>query len=467
MKAVFLAIWPVLAAAATGAPAQVSAAAPATAGTSERPNILFIFADDCGIDCFGCYGSDRAKTLTPNIDALAKSGTRFERGYATPLCGTSRCLIMTGRYAFRTGGLTNPTAKNPSFKDEPSLAKILKSAGYATGMAGKWRQMSDSPGDWGFDEFITDPTAAGWYWQTNYTKNGQEATFDKEVYVPDHTVDFALDFMARHKDQPFYFYLAEHLVHGPILRTPDSKADATPQQHYDDNIAYLDKTVGRVLAGLDKLGLREKTIVLFSADNGTATIGYQPQHDPSQTTGKIGGRAVNGHKGQLLEGGSRVPFIASWKGTLPPGGVRNDLIDFTDFVPTFAELAGAKLPQDIKFDGTSFAPQLRGQAGKPREWIFVQLGTGHYVRNDGWKLNQNGELFSMKDAPFVEALVPADTSDPAAVAARKQLQAALDALNPKGGKTVTADADQNAKAAKKAKRQAKKKAAAAKAAPSN
>src|SRR5262245_57945433 len=218
------------------------AAAPASsAAAGQRPNILFIFADDCGIDCFGCYGSDRARSLTPNIDALAKSGTRFERAYATPLCGTSRCLIMTGRYAFRTGGLTNQTAKNPSFKDEPSLAKILKSAGYATGMAGKWRQMSDSPGDWGFDEFITDPTAAGWYWETNYTKNGKEATFDKEVYVPNHTVDFALDYMARHKDQPFYFYLAEHLVHGPILRTPDSKADATPQQLFDDNIAYLDK----------------------------------------------------------------------------------------------------------------------------------------------------------------------------------------------------------------------------------
>jgi len=454
MKAAFLAIWPVLATAVAGAPAQASAAAP------DRPNIVFIFADDCGIDSFGCYGSDRAKSLTPNIDALAKSGTRFECGYATPLCGTSRCLIMTGRYGFRTGGLTNPTAKDPSFKDEPSMAKILKTAGYATGMAGKWRQMSDSPGDWGFDEYITDPTAADWYWRQSYTKNGKEVTLDKEVYVPDHTVDFALDFMERHKDQPFYFYLSEHLIHGKIMRTPDSKEGALPHQHYDDNIAYLDKTVGKVLAGLDKLGLREKTLVLFSADNGTSQVGYQPEHDPNQTTGKIGGRAVSGRKGQLLEGGSRVPLLASWKGTIPAGGVRNDLIDFSDLLPTFAELAGAKLPEGIKFDGTSFAPQLRGEPGQPRDWIFVQLGTGHYARNDGWKLNQNGELFSMKDAPFVEALVPADTTDAAALAAKKQLQAALDDLNPKGGKTVAPGADQKAKAAKKAKRQAKKKAAA-------
>src|SRR5262245_6885708 len=103
--------------------ATLSAAAPS------KPNILFIFGDDCGIDSFGCYGSDRAKTFTPNIDALAQSGVRFERAYSTPLCGPSRCLIMTGRYGFRTGGLTNQTAGNPSFKDEPSLARILKQAG--------------------------------------------------------------------------------------------------------------------------------------------------------------------------------------------------------------------------------------------------------------------------------------------------------------------------------------------------
>jgi arylsulfatase A len=447
MKTSALAIWSVHALAVAACISHASLAA-------ERPNILFIFADDCGIDSFGCYGSDRAKSLTPNIDALAKTGTRFERCYATPLCGTSRCLIMTGRHGFRTGGLTNPTANNPSFRDEPSLAKILKTAGYATGMAGKWRQMSDSPGDWGFDEFITDPTAAGWYWKTSYTKNGKEVTSDKEIYYPDAASDFAIDFMRRHKDQPFYFYLPEHLIHGPILRTPDSKPDAPPHQLYDDNIAYLDKTVGKLLAALDEMGLREKTIVLFSSDNGTSPVGYQPQHDPQLTTGKIGGRAVNGRKGQLLEGGSRVPLIASWKGTLRAGGVRSDLIDFSDLLPTFAELAGAKLPEGVKFDGRSFAPQLRGEKGTPREWIFVQLGTGWYARDDGFKLNEKGELFSMKDAPFVEAPVPADTTDPQALAAKKRLQVALDELNPAGGKTVPPGAGKN-KAGKKAKQKAK------------
>src|SRR5947209_7727977 len=192
-----------------------------TAVAADRPNILFIFADDCGIDSFGCYGSDRARSLTPNIDKLAKSGTKFERCFATPLCGPSRCVIMTGRYGFRTGGLTNQTAGNASFRDEPSLPRILKQAGYKTGMAGKWRQMSDSPGDWGFDEFITDPTASGWYWKQGYTKNGQEVSLDKEIYYPDVCSDFAVDFIRRHKDQPFYFYLSEHLIYGPILRPPE------------------------------------------------------------------------------------------------------------------------------------------------------------------------------------------------------------------------------------------------------
>ncbi len=418
-----------------GAPNLADAAAPS------KPNILHIYADDCGIDSFGCYGSDFGKSLTPNIDALAAGGTKFERCYASPLCGPSRCLIMTGRYPFRTGGLTNQTSGNASFKNEPALARIVKQAGYKTGMAGKWRQMSDAPSDWGFDEYITDPTAGGWFWKTNYIKNGQQVTSEKEIYYPDVCSDFAVDFMRRHKDQPFCFYLSEHLIHGPILRTPDSKPDAPPHELYRDNLKYLDKTVGKLVSALDDLGLREKTLILFSTDNGTATVGYQPAHDADKLVGKIGGRPVNGHKGQLLEGGSRVPLIANWKGVISPGGKRQDLIDYTDLLPTFADLAGATLPKDVKFDGKSFAPQLRGEPGQPREWIYVQLGAGWYARNDGWKLNEKGELFSMKDSPFIEAPVPADSTDASAQAARKSLAAVLAELNPAGGKQAPRQSD--------------------------
>lgn len=415
-----------------------SAAEPASDPVN-KPNIVFILGDDAGIDSFGCYGSDRFRNLTPNIDALAASGARFDRCYAMPVCGPSRCLLMTGRYGFRTGGTSNQTASRPSFNQEPSLARILQQAGYVTGMAGKWRQMSDSPGDWGFREYITDPTASGWFWKDNYTRNGEQISLDREVYYPDVASDFAIDFIRRHRDKPFYFYLSEHLIHGPILRTPDSKPGATPAELYNDNLRYLDKTVGKVVAELDKLGLRERTLIVFSTDNGTSTVGYSRQHDPAQTTGNIGGRRMYGKKGSLLEGGSRVPLIANWEGTLAPGGVCNDLIDFSDVLPTFADLAGARLPGDVKFDGRSFAPQLHGKPGQPREWIFVQLKRDWYVRNDGWKLNQSGELFSMQDAPFAEIPIAAGNADEKADTARKQLAAVLAELNPAGGKVEPLD----------------------------
>ncbi|MSU56627.1 MAG: hypothetical protein EXS35_00325 [Pedosphaera sp.] len=411
-----------------------------------KPNILFILADDTGIDDYGCYGSDRFKKLTPNIDALAKSGLRFERCYAEPLCGPTRTTLMTARYVFRTGAISNPITHATSFKDEPSLARTLKSAGYATGMAGKWAQMGDSPGDWGFDEFITDKTAGGWYWQNGYNKNGQHVDAGKEVYCPDACLDFTKDFFKRHKDEPFYFYFQTHLVHGPILRTPDTKEGTKGEEAlYDDNMVYMDKQVGQLVAELEKLGLREKTLIVFSGDNGTA-----------KQSGTIGGRQINGHKSTVLEGGSRVPLIANWPGVTPKGKVLNDLTDFTDFFPTFAEVAGAKMPKDVKIDGHSFAPQLLGKKGSPRDWIFVQLNAKWYARNDGWKLNESGELFDMSDAPFVEKLVAADGQSAAAKAAHQKLQAVLADLNPAAGKTASGAGDAATKAAKQAKRKAKR-----------
>ncbi len=394
-----------------------------------KPNIVFILADDFGLDGVGCYGSDRFKGKTPNIDRLAESGMRFTQCYAMPLCGPSRCTINTGRYGFRTGGLTNPAAGNPSSRDEPSIARTLKQAGYATGMAGKWRQMGDAPGDWGFDEWLTDPTAGGWYWKNSYTKNGQEITMPQEVYCPDACMDFTLDFLRRNKDRPFYFYYPTHLVHGPILKTPDSKVET--KDFYEDNVAYLDKQIGQIVAELDKLGLRENTLIVFAGDNGTAHFGAD------QLT--INGRKINGMKGTLLEGGSRVPLIANWKGTTPAGRVTDDLVDFSDFFATFAGLAGAQMPEGVAFDSHSFAPELLGRKGAPRDWVFVQLGPKWYVREQGFKLTERGELFDMSDAPFVEKPVAADPADPAAAAARQRLQAVLDKLSPATGKTAPPD----------------------------
>lgn len=442
---------------AAGAVASLSgplgSAAPGT--RRAKPNIVFILGDDWGLDNTGCYGSDRHKNRTSNIDALAAGGIRFERCYSTPLCGPTRCQINTGRYPFRTGGLTNPTAGQPKSQDEYPLARILKEAGYDTCHVGKWRQMGETPGDWGFGEYVTDPTAGGWYWQRSYTKNGQLVETSEEIYYPDVCHDYAVDFLRRHAAKgaapakPFYLYYASHLCHGPILRTPDSKPGETdPVALYNDNIAYLDKQVGLLTAELDKLGLRENTLIVFSTDNGT--VG-QPS--------TIGGRRINGVKGSMLEGGARVPLIANWKGAALAGRVLKDLVDFSDVLPTLVEVAGAKLPQGVTIDGRSFAPQIRGRKGNPREWIFVQLGSRWYVRDDGWKLNRAGELFDMKDSPFVEELVPADSKDEAAVAARKRLQAVLDKLNPAGGKTISPEEEAAAKnrAQKQKQKQGQKK----------
>ena len=400
----------------------------AKAAAPEKPNIIFVLADDLGIDGVSCYGGDRHPT--PRIDALAASGTRFQTCYASPLCGPSRCLLMTGRYAFRTGGLTNQSWRGggPGAKsaDEFPMARLLKQAGYATGQAGKWRQVGELPGDWGFDEFLTDNTASGWYWETNYNKNGKPISLPDGTYGPDLIQDFTLEFIRRHKDKPFFFYYAMHLVHKPTVRTPDtSPGTSAVDKLYDDNIRYMDKQVGLLVDELEKLDLRRNTLLVFSGDNGTAA-GY-----PSP----VKGRMINGFKGSMLEGGSRVPFIVSWPGVTPAGKVSEDIVSFADPYATFADIAGVKPPDGFKTDGQSLAPQLRGEAGTPRAWAYVQLGERWYAREPGFKLNEQGDLFDMSDAPFVEKPVPVGADTDQSKAARARLAAALAGLNPGAGKT--------------------------------
>ncbi len=422
----------------------VSATTLFAAAPAAKPNIIFILADDLGIDGVSCYGADKRKT--PNIDKLAASGTRFETCYAAPVCGPSRCLLMTGRYAFRTGGIGNGSwgAGGPGAKsvNENPMAKLLKQGGYATGMAGKWRQVGETPRDWGFDEYTTDPTASGWFWQTKHLKNGVEVTVPEGTYAGDVVHGFALDFIRRNKEKPFFFYYSMHHVHGPILKTPDT-AKAGPPDLYADNIAYMDKQVGAVVAELEKLGLREKTLVIFSADNGTALTYPAP----------LGGRMINGKKASMLEGGSRVPFIASWPGTTPAGKVSQDIVSFADPHATFLELAGVKAPEGFKLDGRSLAPQLRGEKGTPREWAYVQLGAKWFVREAGWKMNDGRELFDMSDAPFVEKPVAASADTDASKAARARLTTVLTELNPAAGKTDGAGLSGKAKNKKKKAKQ--------------
>ena len=392
-----------------------AATAPATAA-APKPNIIFILSDDVGLGDIGCYGGS---FKTPNIDALAATGTRFERCYSTPLCGPSRCQILTGQYPFRTGLINNESANAISPKKQIMLPTYMKQAGYVTASVGKWGQMSLGPGAWGFDEFLVFQGSGKYYAnQGPYRVNGQSKALADNEYLPDVMHTFAVDFIQRHKDnaKPFFLYYPMSHIHGPILKTPDSQPGSNL---YADNIAYMDKLVGKLVAELDRLKLRENTLILFSGDNGTAG---NPNRSP------VNGKPLSGAKGSMREGGSRVPLIANWTGKTPAGKVIPDLVDFSDFVPTFASLAAAPLPKDRPLDGTSFAPRLLDQPPAPREWVYVELDGRRYVRHDRFKLTGANELYDLKDAPFTETLLPADSPDLAATAARKRLHEVLTAL---------------------------------------
>jgi len=436
----------------TGAAATAAMLPPISSRAAEqakKPNIIFIFSDDYGIGGVGCYGADRFKT--PNLDTLAQTGMRFESCFSMPLCAPSRGVTMTGRYPFRTGVINNGTGGQIQPDKEVCVARVMKDAGYATGVAGKWRQLQyfstkEDGRRWGFDEFMiwgVEGNKGERYWDPAYNKNGQPLADAKDRYGPDLLHEFVVDFIRRHRDGPFFVYYPIPLTHGPILRTPDSPPGSTDL--YADNIAYLDKLVGKLVAELDGMGLREKTLIVFTGDNGCTP--QASRQKGGRSGGMIHGRAIEGAKGDMTEGGSRVPLIVNWKGTTSAGQVSKDLVDFSDFFPTFAEIAGAKLPAGVTIDGRSFAPQLQGRPGKPREWVFVQLDQNWYVRDARWKLDQAGDLFDMKDAPFAQ--VPASPDSDDAKAAKTGLQAVLDTLHPQAA----------AVAPKRTKKKGRKKAA--------
>ena len=382
-----------------------------------NPNIIFILSDDVGLGGISCCGGDRFQT--PHIDALARTGVRFEYSYATPLCGPSRCEILTGRYPFRTGLINNQSHNAVSPRSEIMLPTVMKKAGYATAAVGKWGQICLGPGEWGFEEYLSFK-GSGRYWASqnpSYVVNGKAKDLGKDEYLPDVMHGFLVDFITRNQAKPFYVHYAMSHVHGPILRTPDSKAGSGEAVLYADNVAYMDKLVGKLVAELDRLNLREKTLIVFAGDNGTAR--------GAAVRETLNGRPIHGQKASMLEGGSRVPLIVNWQGTAPAGTVNHDLTDFSDFFPTFAQLGGAALPAGVTIDGQSFAPQIKGEKGQPREWVYVELNGNSYVRNARFKLTNGGDLFDLKDAPFTEIRVPGDSTEVEVVAARKRLQEIL------------------------------------------
>lgn len=391
----------------------------------KKTNIVFILADDLGIDGVGAYGADFFKT--PAIDKLAKEGIRYTNAYTVPLCGPSRALLLTGRYGFRTGAVNQDMVSDIKPSAETMMPAILKKAGYTTSMIGKWEQLPSDPAAFGFDDHLRFFGSGVYVSRTDkkdkYVINGKEALLKKQEYMPDLMHDHLVDFMAKHKTDPFYLFYSLTHVHGEIIATPDSKPGATDYKElYADNIAYMDKLVGKLIHALDSLKLRDNTLIVFMGDNGTA--------GQAAAIGRVSGKKIIGKKGSMQEGGSLVPMIVNWPGVIKKPGVSNSLIDAADFVPTFAEIAGAALPSNNVLDGKSFAYQLRGGKGTAREWIFTGLGKDWYVRSANWKLMRSGDLYDMRKAPFEEPLAIMDEKS---TIEKQKLQAVLDELNPGAG----------------------------------
>jgi arylsulfatase A len=391
----------------------------------KKPNIIFILADDLGIDGVGAYGADFFKT--PIIDKLAKEGIRYTNAYTVPLCGPSRALLMTGRYGFRTGAVNQDMVSDIKPSAETMMPAILKKAGYTTSMIGKWGQLPSDPAAFGFDDYLRYFGSGVYVSRTDkkdkYVINGKEALLKKQEYMPDLMHEHLVDFMAKHKTDPFYLFYSLTHVHGEIIATPDSKPGTTDYKElYADNIAYMDKLVGKLIHALDSLKLRDNTLIVFMGDNGTA--------GQAAGIGRVNGKKIIGKKGSMQEGGSLVPMIVNWPGVIKKPGVSNSLIDAADFVPTFAEIAGAALPTNNVLDGKSFAYQLRGGKGTAREWIFTGLGNDWYVRSANWKLMRSGDLYDMRKAPFEEPLAVMDEKT---TIEKQKLQAVLDKLNPGAG----------------------------------
>ncbi len=394
----------------------------------KKPNIILIMADDLGYETLCADGGATYKT--PNLDRLAATGMRFDRCNVQPLCTPTRVQLMTGMVNARNYiefGTMDPQAT--------TFGNLLKNAGYATAIAGKWQLGHDKglPRRFGFDE------ACLWqhtrrpprYANPGLEYNAEERDFHNGEYGPTLVNDFALQFITKNESKPFFLYYPMILTHAPYQPTPDSP-DWDPKasdekagkdvKHFADMVAYMDKMVGRVVNKVDELGIRDNTLIIFLGDNGTG----------QGVTSQLKGAAYSGGKGLTNARGMHVPLIANWPGKTPAGSVNDDLIDSTDFFPTVCEAAGAEVPTSLTIDGHSFLPQLEGKKGEPREWIFTwysKNGTPpirEFVATKEYKLYRNGRFFDLKKDPF-EAQPPqqlADlTGDEAATA--KKLKAVL------------------------------------------
>lgn len=370
-----------------------------------KQNVILILADDLGYECLGSYGGKSYRT--PRLDQMAAQGVRFTHAYALPLCTPTRMALMTGMYNFRNWQAFGIMAPN-----EKTFGHYMQDAGYKTCITGKWQLWSYNPPDFepewrgkgkkpedaGFDEHFL--------WHCGHTEdkgsryadpvimdNGELYEDAEGAYGPDLFTGYLLDFASRHKDEPFFIYYPMALTHGPFTPTPDSPGwnedrHKNDVRNFKDMVEYTDKLIGHILDGLEELGLAEDTLVMFIGDNGS----------PREVTSLLGDREFQGGKGYSTDAGTRVPFIAQW-GSRTNGTVCDDLVDCTDFLPTIMQVAKTALPGHRICDGRSFLPQLVGDEGDPRDYIYQWHNPlpGHGKKNyklEEWAQTKRYKLYT-------------------------------------------------------------------------
>ena len=369
-----------------------------------------IMVDDFGYESLGCNGS--ADYKTPVLDSMAKDGIRFEHCYAQPLCTPTRVKLMSGIYNVR-----NYVAFGKLDREQRTFAHIMKDNGYKTCIAGKWqlRKEADAAQHFGFDEsclwqHITTGRDKkrhdGRYANPMLCYNGNFKEHTGGEFGPDLTSDFICEFMEKNKSEPFFVYYPLILTHCPFVATPDSsdwkeqckrsptyKGDA---KYFGDMVAYTDKIVGKIKAKLEQLGVAENTVILFTGDNGT---------DKPVVTKMKDGSSIAGNKGSMTDGGTHVPLIAYGPDLIRKGMVTDTLVDFSDFLPTICDLAGADKPDNI--DGRSFYPLLTGKEYQPRDWIYIWYSRDgsinkakEFTRNQRYKLYRSGEFYDIEKDVF-------------------------------------------------------------------
>jgi len=418
---------------------------------SDRPNILFILADDVGQEVLGCYGGQSYPT--PHLDELARTGMKFRHGFSMPVCHPTRLTLMTGKYPFRHGQVT--WGDFPKAEEPFTWSNLLAENGYATCIAGKWqlcllRDDPQHPQRLGFQH----SDLFGWhegprYYEPMIYRDGKVREDTLGHYGPDLYVRGLIEFMKAHRDRPFLAYYSMAVCHEvtddldpPVPHGPFDRYDSYPEM-----VAEMDRNVGRLVAALEALELRENTLIIFTADNGTPPE-IIIRADGSEliresVVSRQDGLLIPGGKKKLTDDGTNVPLIANWPGQIRGGQVVDDIVDMSDFLPTFAELTGSSLPKDREIDGISFAPRLLGTGESDRKWAYAEEavlpkpggtepdGTSsglRWVRTGDWKLYNDGRLYHMRSDLQEEHPIRRQDDTPASQSARKTLQQAFKEL---------------------------------------